>query len=137
MCEAYKIKGAWSLSASRSFFFYLFIFLFLPTPTTHTHDPHPRPTTFTHDPRPTTFSRGHGFESRSSLNFFRLSFCNCLSCVVTARIFLLFDLSSAVQIYVSYVCIQRKSCKRRINEWPRTKTRVGAILETKRPKSKI
>ena len=32
--------------------------------------------------------------------FFRLSFRNCLSCVVTARIFLLFDLSSAVQIYV-------------------------------------
>ena len=42
--------------------------------------------------------RGHGFESGSSLNFFfRLSFRNCLSCVVTARIFLLFDLSSAVQ----------------------------------------
>ena len=35
--------------------------------------------------------------------FFRLSFGNCLSCVVTARIFLLFDLSSAVQIYVSYI----------------------------------
>ena len=49
--------------------------------------------------------RGHGFESRSSLNFFRLSFRNCLSCVVTARIFLLFDLSSAVQIYVSYIDI--------------------------------
>ena len=30
---------------------------------------------------------------------------NCLSCVVTARIFLLFDLSSAVQIYVSYIYI--------------------------------
>ena len=29
--------------------------------------------------------------------FLRLSFCNCLNCVVTARIFLLFDLSSAVQ----------------------------------------
>ena len=29
--------------------------------------------------------------------FFRLSFRNCLSCLVTARIFLLFDLSSAVQ----------------------------------------
>ena len=42
--------------------------------------------------------RVHGFESRSSLNFFfRLSFRNCLSCVVTARIFLLFNLSSAVQ----------------------------------------
>ena len=38
-------------------------------------------------------------------NFFRLSFCNCLSCIVTARIFLLFDLSSAVQIYVSYIYI--------------------------------
>ena len=37
--------------------------------------------------------------------FFMLSFCNCLSCVVTARIFLLFDLSSAVQIYVSYIYI--------------------------------
>ena len=37
--------------------------------------------------------------------FFRLSFRNCLSCVVTARIFLLFDLSSAVQIYVSYIYI--------------------------------
>ena len=34
-----------------------------------------------------------------------LSFRNCLSCVVTARIFLLFDLSSAVQIYVSYIYI--------------------------------
>ena len=51
--------------------------------------------------------RGHGFESRSSLIvFFRLSFRNCSSCVVTARIFLLFDLSSAVQIYVSYIYIQ-------------------------------
>ena len=39
--------------------------------------------------------------------FFRLSFRNCLSCVVTARIFLLFDLSSAVRIYVSYIYIQR------------------------------
>ena len=29
--------------------------------------------------------------------FIRLSFRNCLICVVTARIFLLFDLSSAVQ----------------------------------------
>ena len=38
-------------------------------------------------------------------NFFRLSFRSCLSCVVTARIFLLFDLSSAVQIYVSYIYI--------------------------------
>ena len=37
-------------------------------------------------------------------NFFRLSF-RSLSCVVTARIFLLFDLSSAVQIYVSYIYI--------------------------------
>ena len=37
--------------------------------------------------------------------FFRLSFRNCLSCVVTAGIFLLFDLSSAVQIYVSYIYI--------------------------------
>ena len=39
--------------------------------------------------------RGHGFESRSSLKFFffffRLSNRNCSSCVVTARIFLLFD----------------------------------------------
>ena len=50
--------------------------------------------------------RGHGFESRSSLIlFFRLSFRNCLRCVVTARIFLLFDLSSTVQIYVSYIYI--------------------------------
>ena len=50
--------------------------------------------------------RGHGFESRLSLlNSFRLSFCNCLSCVVNARILLLFDLSSAVQIYVRYICI--------------------------------
>ena len=37
--------------------------------------------------------------------FFRLSFRNCSSCVVTARTFLLFDLSSAVQIYVSYIYI--------------------------------
>ena len=29
----------------------------------------------------------------------------CLSCIVTARIFLLFDLLSAVQIYVSYIYI--------------------------------
>ena len=34
-----------------------------------------------------------------------MNFRNCLSCVVTARIFLLFDLSSAVQIYVSYIYI--------------------------------
>ena len=33
----------------------------------------------------------------------RLSFRNCLSCVVTARIFLLFDLSSAVQICFIYL----------------------------------
>ena len=38
-------------------------------------------------------------EERSS----QLSYC--LSCVVTARIFLLFDLSSAIQIYVSYIYI--------------------------------
>ena len=37
--------------------------------------------------------------------FFRLSFRSCLSCVVTVRIFLLFDLSPAVQIYVSYIYI--------------------------------
>ena len=57
--------------------------------------------------------RGHGFESCSSLSFFffffffffRHSFRNCLSCVVTARIFLLFDLSSVVQIYVSYIYV--------------------------------
>ena len=55
--------------------------------------------------------RGHGFESRSSLNFFRLSFHNCLSCALTARIFLLFDLSSAVQnISVSYINIHLSSC---------------------------
>ena len=36
----------------------------------------------------------------------RLSFRNCLSCVVTARILLLFDISSAVQIYVSYIYIR-------------------------------
>ena len=45
--------------------------------------------------------------------FFRLSFRNCLSCVVTARIFLLFDLfdlSSAVQIYVPYIYIQKNDC---------------------------
>ena len=42
--------------------------------------------------------------------FFRLSFRNCLSCVVTARIFLLFDLSSTVQIYVSYIYIQPEIC---------------------------
>ena len=37
--------------------------------------------------------------------FFRLSIRNCLSCVVTARIFLLFDLSSAVQnICFIYLC---------------------------------
>ena len=42
--------------------------------------------------------RGHGFESHSEAWIFRLSFPNCLkSCVLTARIFLLFDLSSAVQ----------------------------------------
>ena len=40
---------------------------------------------------------GYGFESRSILNVFRLSFRNCLSCVLTARIILLFNLSSAVQ----------------------------------------
>ena len=27
------------------------------------------------------YRRGHGFESHSSLNFFRLSFCNWSSCV--------------------------------------------------------
>ena len=36
--------------------------------------------------------RGHGFESRSTLIFLRLSFRNCLSCVQTARIFLLLNL---------------------------------------------
>ena len=64
--------------------------------------------------------------------FFRLSFHNCLSCVVTARIFLLFDLSSAVQIYVSYIYIHliilplltakkitavKSSCKRDYYTW--------------------
>ena len=50
--------------------------------------------------------RGHGFESCSSLNFFQASFSQLLKLsTVTARIFLLFDLSSAVQIYVSYIYI--------------------------------
>ena len=40
--------------------------------------------------------------------FFRLSNRNCSSCVVTARIFLLFDLWSVVQIYVSYIYIQNE-----------------------------
>ena len=43
---------------------------------------------------------GYGFNvfySFNNVGFFRLSFHNCLSCVITARIFLLFDLSSAVQ----------------------------------------
>ena len=35
--------------------------------------------------------RGHGFESRSSLVFL-LSFGNCLSCVLTSGIFLLFNI---------------------------------------------
>ena len=47
-------------------------------------------------------------EHCTGIAFFRLSFRNCLSCVVTARIFLLFDLSSAVQIYVSYIYIQKR-----------------------------
>ena len=35
--------------------------------------------------------RGHRFESRLSLNFFRLSFRNWLSCALTARIFPVFN----------------------------------------------
>ena len=48
--------------------------------------------------------RGHGFESCSSLIFFRLSLCNCLSCIklITPRICLLFNLSLTVQMYFSY-----------------------------------
>ena len=46
-----------------------------------------------------------GSNSVQTWIFFRLSFRNCFSCVVTASIFLLFDLSSAVQIYVSYIYI--------------------------------
>ena len=34
--------------------------------------------------------RGHGFESHSSLNFFRLSFRNCLSCINNCEVFYLF-----------------------------------------------
>ena len=45
-----------------------------------------------------------GIESRSSLNFFRLSFRSYLSCVVTARIFLLFDFHPQFK-YVSYIYI--------------------------------
>ena len=42
----------------------------------------------------------------NSFHFFKLSFRNCVSCSLTARIFLLFDLSSAAQnIYVSYIHI--------------------------------
>ena len=41
--------------------------------------------------------RSHGSNPVQAWIFFRLSLCNCLSCVVTARIFLLFDLSFAVQ----------------------------------------
>ena len=47
-------------------------------------------------------------EERSLQLLRNLSSCEkkaCLSCVVTAWIFLLFDLSSAVQIYVSYIDI--------------------------------
>ena len=48
--------------------------------------------------------RGHGFASRSSLIFFQsFFFPNCFSCVVTARIFLQFDLSSVVHIYFIYL----------------------------------
>ena len=43
--------------------------------------------------------RGRGFESHSSLNFFRLSFRNCLSYVLTARIFILFNLHNLENIY--------------------------------------
>ena len=53
----------------------------------------------------TSIAEVMGFNPVQAYIFFRLSFCNCLSCVVTARIFLLFDLSSAVQIYVSYIYI--------------------------------
>ena len=49
------------------------------------------------------YRRGHGFESHSSPNFFRLSFRNCIV-YITAMIIHLFILSSAVQIYeFSYI----------------------------------
>ena len=41
---------------------------------------------------------------KMSVSFGHNSPCSCLSCVLTARIFVLFNLSSAVQIYdVSYI----------------------------------
>ena len=45
------------------------------------------------------------FESLSSLDYFQVYFRNCLSCVLTVRIFLLSNLSSAVQYDVSYIHI--------------------------------
>ena len=50
--------------------------------------------------------------------FFRLSFRNCLSCVVTARIFLLFDLSSAIEIYVPYIYIHPSRVYYELTIWP-------------------
>ena len=62
------------------------------------------------------YHRGHGFESHSSLFFFRLPFHNCVSCVcnctyITAISHLFILSSSAVQIYeFSYIHFKKRDC---------------------------
>ena len=53
-----------------------------------------------------SFQNPNIFELRMKDQFFQAFFSQLLKLRVTARIFLLFDLSSAVQIYVSYIYIQ-------------------------------
>ena len=79
---------------------------------------------------------GHGKKSSFVERFFGIStkqhnpnFRSCLSCVVTARIFLLFDLSSAVQIYVSYIYIHLFILHGYITNSKYDKLPVGLIAE--------
>ena len=53
------------------------------------------------------YRRGHGFDSRSGLNFFQALFLNCLSWVYTAMIFICLKCISAVQIYDFHVFLSR------------------------------
>ena len=73
--------------------------------------------------------RGHGFESRSSLNFFRLSFRNCISCVYNCddqSFIYCFFRSSNIWIFISSLSYF-KECTQAIT-WNRQAEAAGQII---------
>ena len=113
---------AWNLSSKISYLirsshnivssFYMFTFVFSPSANSQS-------TRVLHRHR----------SSRSRLNFFRLSFRNCLSCVITARIFLSFNLSPTVQMNASYIHIHLFILHRYITNSQYDQLPVGLIIQ--------